>query len=237
MGDTFGAISKPVATGHDPVSDPALRYLGEYLAAVLNTYAGDAWTEVAATEPMVRSVFTHDPERHDFNERDCPALFLWREESKPQRIADDIVADEPTIHMLWIFAPATQHKDRDRKPIFAAFRSLVTGALEQGRDPAWIVTGDTDTNAATRGSLIQLWAGLSRINPPSFKVAELDVELFDGGRIEPYDGILCDFRVEELRERDPSAGTWPAAITVSTKTTTDQDTDLDLVEYQDPLIP
>lgn len=237
MADMFGGISLPVAAGNDPVSDPAIGYIAAYLKAVMNAYGQAAWTEVSNLQPVVREVFTHDPERHNFNTRNCPALFVWREEVPVERIACDVLAARAKVQLLWLMEPATQGKTSSRKPFIHAVTAIMASALEQGRDPAWIDDDDTDPNKDTRGSLLPTLAGLSRIFPPTFSATGFEIELFEGnGKPLPYDGVLGELEIEELRERDPAVyvGSAPSQISISVTTKTDQDTDLTLVEYQDP---
>lgn len=156
MPDTFGLVQVPVATSAqgEAAGDPVLSKLVTFLAAFLNENASKAWGEVVPGAPLVRTVFTHDPEDIVFNERHLPALFLWRGSQAEERIADDIFLDTTQCTLLWVFPPAPQETQRRRETFANAVAKLVLVGLERGRTPSYVFDGDGDPRASTLGSLV-----------------------------------------------------------------------------------
>ncbi len=164
MADAYGAIALPLAAPGDDeaATDPGLSLIGNYFAAVLNARAQTAWSVVdppitgLATAagpvviPVVKTVYTHDPNEVVFNERDLPGLFLWRSGgAKPEWIAEDYRTTNDTVTCLWIFAPAQQQSRRIRRPFWNGVYKLLDRAIEAQRDPAFAVEDDPDPLAAT----------------------------------------------------------------------------------------
>ena len=156
MADNFGLVQIPVATSPqgEAAGDPVLTKLVTFLAALLNENGSKAWGEVAPGAPLVRTVFTHDPEDIVFNERQLPALFLWRASQVEDQIADDIFLDTTQCSLLWVFPPAPQETQRRRETFANAVTKLVLVAFERGRTPSYVFDGDLDATAATLGSLV-----------------------------------------------------------------------------------
>ncbi len=165
MSYSWGGTALPLAapaTG-EAATDKALTVVADYLQAFVNAYGSVAWAAVAKLGPdgtsPIRSVFTHNPEdpRREFNDKDLPALFLWRESGDDEWLAADWRVDTAVWKALWIFPPAKQDKQTVRDPFLGGLAKLVSFALKKGRDPAYQVTGDTDdfsvTTAAATTSL------------------------------------------------------------------------------------
>lgn len=165
MADLYGVEAIPLAapTGTDAVADRAISLFGAYFSAVLNARAPLAWAAVAPaptgtvtalTMPVVRTVLTHDPRKVSFSEAQLPAIYLDRTSGeRPLWQVEDwrIVNDAWT--MLWVFPPAVQATQRARNSITTGIVKVIDRAVEQCRDPAWVLTGDADTTAATVAAL------------------------------------------------------------------------------------
>lgn len=153
MADQNGGLELPAPTDDTPVGDPALGHLGGFLRAAINRYCATAW---AALRPRsgddalpVRAVFTHDPEAASFNDRDLPALFVWRQRTRFGQRDLDYLDGTSTVRALWVYPPEPQAKHVPRRPFAHAVASAVRVALGLGRIPEWAATGDTDPTAAT----------------------------------------------------------------------------------------
>jgi hypothetical protein len=211
MADTFGALELPaqIPTASDTVTDPALDVIGEFSAAVLNFYAGDAWAWAAVavdSTPFVKTVNTHNPEDVEFNSRDLPALFLWRSRGITERLADDWLIARDNVTLLWVPRPEAQKKRARRSPIFNAFEKFLAPAFENGRDPAWIKAGDTDPFAASRGSSFLDWAGLFRApteQPIQVTNTKLVIQM-EGSEPRTYDAVTLQMELAERLVRDPA---------------------------------
>ncbi len=165
MADSYGLLPLPPsapATGV-AVTDPALSLVGSYFQAILNTHAQAAWNAVCPPisglavqsggtneVPVCKSVFTHDPDEEAFNERDLPALYLWRSQGEqPTWQAEDYRITPDTWTALWIVAPAQQASRRIRRPFWNGIYKLLDRAIEAQRDPAFFWADDTDPLAPT----------------------------------------------------------------------------------------
>lgn len=162
MGNSYGATDIPIqapAQGEE-ITDPAISLIANYLAAILNTYATTAWQVVSPiitglvtapnlVTPVVRKVFGHNPEEEDFNERDLPALYLWRgpKGAQPFWLAEDWRISPDTWTMLWLFRPATQQGRRLRQSFINGIAKLVDAFIETQRDPVYVAPVDVDPTA------------------------------------------------------------------------------------------
>jgi len=156
MADTFGGLTIPVPTTDDPVGDPAIGKLLGYSQAVLNAYVGDAWRELrprTGNEGLpVKNTFSDDPHLRSFNEKDLPALFMWRRSGKPMQWAEDMRVNEGVIRALWVFPPEPQAKQSPRTPFSSAIAHALDMVFQRGRDPSWFDTGDTEVTAISHAA-------------------------------------------------------------------------------------
>lgn len=201
MSDQYGAITLPASANEDFV-DPLTFYLGSYLKAALTAQLIDKWQQIAPGKDLVRSVFTADPAEVLFNESALPALFAWRpiSEHSTEKIADDFHVAVSTVRVFWLQAHDTSAK-RERRMQFAGLLSKAShSALIEGRHPDWVVTGDTDATAATRGSLLMKWCGL--IRPPEVRSETLLVTMqLDGGEAVTYQAVILSVKCTERLRR------------------------------------
>lgn len=168
MADRYGAINFPIARrGVDSsVADPLLDYTLEYFQAVLNAQASAAWQSVAPGTRPVHTISANDPEQVDFNIKNLPTLYAWRGgggEQPPEQISEDIFFMRDQIQLFWVFPPTRQAFRSFREQISAGASKIIHTAIEQGRNPAWIVRGDTDSMAARHGSVFARYAGYSEM--------------------------------------------------------------------------
>lgn len=152
MADTFGAVEIPVSASDDPRGDPALKKVADFMTAVLNAYAGAAWTggrprADANQQLCVRGTFTHDPTERSFNDSKLPALFLWRSSGQAFDHGDGDRRSDERWTGQWIFPPDTQEKHTPRRPFGNAVVKVIDNLIERGRDPSWFDPGDTDPTA------------------------------------------------------------------------------------------
>jgi hypothetical protein len=151
----WGTTELPLAapaTG-DAVTDKAASVLLAYFKAFVNAYAPAAWQSVfkssvatVPTRPVV-GAFINDPSNSEFNERDLPAIFLWRDNGDDEWIAADWRITTDNWKLLWIFPPAVQGTQQARDPIINGLAKLLSFALKRGRDVSFQVAGDSDTTA------------------------------------------------------------------------------------------
>lgn len=207
MANEFGGVSFPAALPGEEqaVTDPALDYTLAYLKAVLNADMGRAWGAVCPGSKVVRHTMAEDPERCEFVDNWCPALFLWAGDRNPlEQMADDWLVDTRPLRLLWIFRPAARQQQRLREPFINGFGKTIAMALRLGRHPSWVVDGDTDPYAATRGSVLTDQANLIDAKLLYYERADLRIQLENGGHLRPYEGIFASLRVRERLFIDPA---------------------------------
>ncbi len=160
MADEYGGLEIPVAisaTSPEATGDPALEVMSNYIAAFLNKYASTAWQSICprlvsegeSPIPVVKTVFVHNPEEYVFNEKNLPALYIWRQKGNVTTyMAEEYRVFHDVWTALWIFLPAVQQTQRARDNFTNAIAKVVDRAIEQVRDPVYVAPGDTDSEAA-----------------------------------------------------------------------------------------
>lgn len=170
MADRFGAISLPASppAKDEALTDPLLTYALGYFKAVINANGTAAWqARIPDGSIPVNKTHPHDPLELSFVENDLPALYMWEtdgSEGTTERLAEDIFIDHRNVHVLWIMPPEPEEKQKYRVQFTNAVRKSLILAIERGRHPAWVVSGDTDPQAATRGSVFMRWAGIIAVD-------------------------------------------------------------------------
>lgn len=218
MPDTFGALQLPaqIPAAGKSVTDPALDVIGAFCQAVMNKYAGDAWAAVAPESPvLVKSVNVHDPQDAEFSSSMLPGLFLWRSRSVIEYLADDVMVDHATVQIAWVPSPAVQKKRANRRGIFNGVAKTLSVALWNGRDSAFIDAGDTDPDAASRGSVLADRAGLMTLFvAKGLTPTSVEIQV-DGGETRKYIGYAMEIEIQEALEFDPSVhGVAPTSVQV-----------------------
>jgi hypothetical protein len=83
-----------------------------------------------------------------FSEKSLPSLYVFRNQGGS---FDDDAADyriaRSTWIVWWIYRPTTDAKSAIRFPFANAIAKLIDAALDDGRHPAYVQTGDTDVHA------------------------------------------------------------------------------------------
>lgn len=222
MGDIAGALELPVPTTDTPVGDPLLATLAEFFAAVLNAKAASAWGTVAPGETAVAATFTRDPADVEFNDRQLPALFLWRSEiGEDHWIAQDWLIRPSTLSFLLAFRSVPSSRQKLREPFVNAIRSCLSLAIEfDGREPTWIVPGDTDPLALTKGSLLWTYAkvhslrlGKAAMRPLIIRQLQppADTTGSTGRVVGVYRSVQMSIRIEERITYDAATHADPHA--------------------------
>ena len=205
MSDFFGDLQFPVQVpgATDSVHDPALDKIGAYLAACLNANLNASWGAVNPGQPFVKVVQTNSPSDSTFNEKDLPALFLWRNAMNNEQTTDDWTEVISDVTLLWVPQNAVQAKRSLRSPGVNGFTKVVTRALELGRTPAWIDAGDTDPTAATLGSVLLERARLFRW--PYLTNSKYDTVTIQKGNVQgSYSAFTANLRISEITNWDES---------------------------------
>lgn len=188
MSDQYGATHVPLAAS-TAGEDPLLASVLSYFQAIGNAHAIAEWTLVApgqhTTNNPIEVVHDCDPEQGSFNERDLPALFLWRSKTLDRaQLAQDVRVESSTLSLLWVPPPATQDKRSAIRQQFAAkLLKVLDVYLERNRDPAWVASGETDSNAASMGAVTETGTSpaMTISGIPASTSYSLRVEVTTGG--------------------------------------------------------
>jgi hypothetical protein len=208
MTDTFGGTSFPVAVpaSDEPVGDAALYRLGQCLTAVLNHYVGAAWSAVAPGRAVVERVYYHDPKEW-VDESHLPALYIWSDQGRSARVADELVEERRTIQVRWFDDPCSEDHREQRAPILSAIAKCITRALFRERDPAWVAADDTDARAATKGSSLPKLGGFDFCKREPVQGLALQIRLQDGeGTPIPLYGLQTAIEIREWLQLDVTEG-------------------------------
>ena len=218
MTDFYGALQVPVPTPADPstyaAGDPFLDTLAAFLQASLNADLATLWATIhpaivgpSKTAVPVPFVFTHDPDEASFSENQLPALFVWRaEEPKHVNWSQDWTKGVSNVSILWIPPLAQQEHRRIRQPFRNAFAKALHKNLYWGRNPAWIVAGDTEAKAADYGSLFINHAQVTQYKLGPVQPHVLHIQPYEGGKeLDKYEGILATVEVWETLRLDTTS--------------------------------
>lgn len=186
--DYFGPLAIPVPVGGagQASGDPILDYFLAFFKAVLNAYAGDAWAAMKSPGklPVIWTFAGLDPRKRPFIDTKLPALFLFRDDET--KAADHFTQDwwtvTSTLSLIWLYPGASAEHQILRDPFSNAVTKICRTALLLGRDPAWVVPGDSYpvsvADCQANGSVLAHWT--KTVMPvTSSKVAHLDVKVVD----------------------------------------------------------
>lgn len=215
MANKVGALTlpAPAATAGRVVTDPGLEVLADFFRTVLSTYLETAWRSVAPAEPVVRSVYTHDPAELDFRANDLPLLCVWPErDARPKRLADGYHEAETTLQVLWMPPPVPQHRGSPRFPFFSGFDKVMHLVALNERDRSWVHEDDAaDAAALAYGSDLHAHAGIDwwLLN----SVQRVPVEVPSPGGNDAYPSYLATWTIAEATDTDNSTlGVHPTVI-------------------------
>jgi hypothetical protein len=201
--DLFGLLSLPAPLPDDgaAVTDPALDILLDFCMTVINADLGAAWGAVCAADPLpVAYVFAHDPDLEDFDTNKTPALYMWRadDNGRISHISQDLVVDEGGFNALWVPPPATFENRAARAGIRNGLKKSLTGAIGQGRHPAWIVAGDTYFQPEDYGSVLLHQLGFMKCRLGQTRAHKLIIANEDGrGDRAPFECIFFTIESQE----------------------------------------
>lgn len=185
--------------------------LGGYLTAYLRRYLGEAWRAVAPSvdADIVKRFYTHDPQQYDFNKDHLPALYVFHERAAQnyERLAEDWLLHDVRYRVFWILPPASQFDQSTRSRALEIIAETIAGAIEQGRDPSFVIEGDSDPTAPYEGSVVIRHAGLVSATIKTTQVtkiaigmaSELARDTFEANMYEGVDALIeCKKRVQRL---------------------------------------
>lgn len=216
MSDLYGATSLPVSVtvGKASISDPALDVIGAFCQSVLTAEVNTAWSAFAPTETICRACYTHEPQKGLLSASFLPAIFLWRNGLTPSRWTDGTHGMESTLSLLWVFPPARSIERERHQTIVAglamALDKAFNGEEGNGRHPSWKVPLDPDPFAATYGSSILTWGGLTWIELGKGHMSEVQVD----GSETPFSGVHFELVMREDFKRG-AAGVYPAKVSTT----------------------
>ena len=209
MSDQFGATTLPLSGSMGSpatvaVGDTALDKLAAFLKAAINADTRIGWAAVhpGIVPPEVTAVpvvvtRTHNPDDGEFSENQLPALFVWRATvPRATALTQEWQHQVSQIAVLWVPPPADFEKARYREPFRNAVGKAIQRNIARQRNPAWVVSGDTDTTASYRGSYLLAQISASQLRLLDIKPHPLVVERGNG--VEPYDALLATLELTEV---------------------------------------
>lgn len=216
MSDTYGIQAIPFAVVENfPAGDVGLGHFGLFLQAAINESCQTIFDEYCPGREPAEFVNFHDPTK-SFDESRLPALYVWRGRDKREWMAADIERKLSRIEIGWIAEPSQPAHLAIRDPLTNAIRDAVARAVFKKRCPSYVVTGDTEAVAATRGSLITTFTGFAKFAMSDGEPKSFNFDRVDGdGKPLPYYGFTFGVDVEEQLTIDPSILETPAAIAES----------------------
>lgn len=200
----FGAmpLPVPVAGATETVADPGLDVLLAFARAVIVARCGNAYADIApGTGSVVKLTRAHNPGEIVVTEKQFPGLWGWRTGGTFETIADDFDTEVSRITLLWVFAPAQAENQRVRGPIVNGIAKSLSASVMRGRDPAWVLAGDTEPQAVRNGSFLWSHAGWFALDGrPTWKVQDLIVDKGEPGRETraTYPAVQWELTVREL---------------------------------------
>ena len=222
MSDTYGDLTVPAqlpdefGPGQGKPVDRVLDCFGSFLKAVLIANVGEMWQAVApGLAPVVKGVFTADPEDVLLNDSQLPALFVWEPElGNHQQIADDWWTTDRTIVVLWMFEPGDIVKRESRMRVQNAITSTIHHELAMGRNPVWVDDTDTDESACTRGSVLVRRCGLVTLPKPQ-RSQRVPITLTrENSEPVTYRAFRTAVLVTQRYRRDPAAHGTASAVSI-----------------------
>lgn len=220
MSDKYGGLTVPAQLPDETLPakpvDRVLDCIGDYLRAVLIANIGDMWKAVApGMSPVVRRVFTADPEDVLLNESHLPALFVWEPDmGNHTQYADDWWTTDRTIVVLWMFDPGGIEKREFRMRVQNALTSTIHHELAMGRNPAWVDPTDTDPTAAARGSVLVRRCGLVSLPKPQHSQRVPITITRENSDPVSYRGFRTSVLVTQRYKRDPAAHGTANAVSI-----------------------
>jgi len=214
MGHSVGALLLPApapASATAALTDPAIDIIAAYLSGVMTLWLQTAWNARAPGEPVVRTVYKHDPQEIDFSTKKLPILCLWRErDAEVVQLADAYDESESTLNVLWILPPAPQEKDSSRFSFFNGFASAIKLAVKLGRHPAYVHASEVGQAGPTAyGSDVLKLAAIDRWKRGTIIRSDVTVQGMDA----PFMGYLATILLTETTHRDGTVdGVFPTII-------------------------
>jgi hypothetical protein len=208
MAENVGALALPVPapTGTDSLSDPCLDVVLAAVKAVMNSSTlATAWAAAAPkTTAPVNQAFAGEPDTTNFSAADLPALFLWRIPRAPMaRIADDYIVAADSLSLVWCYPRGSRDLQGRLDNVVNGITKVVGLFLTTGRHPAWVAAGDTEPQAAYRGSYLWKHAGLWSMRPGRWSTEPVAIEMSDGSQAPgPYSAVRLMIDIEERHVPD-----------------------------------
>lgn len=232
--DQWGLLkfpTDPAVQGGESKGAPALWTYLQFYQAYLQTDGNvlDLWTSrgMAPNRVVVNAIRAHDPRDNDaatfgggLAEKDLPALYLWGKEapeaSQYEWIADDWPVQTRELRLLWVSPRAETATARVRSSFDDALAKAIFTATERGRTPSFVVAGDTDPTATTRGSYVHSFTGVFSLNMTHSGPAKVQISVVGprAGQSPTFVLPACEMRFE-LKENlvfDPNMWSFPSKL-------------------------
>lgn len=212
MADALGTVQIPALASDLPQGDPLLGYLLGFYSQVLQNALTDVWAVVAPNVPVVKTTDARDPSTYTLTTTELPALFIDRmgwDETVWE--AADYGRVPSHLRMWWVLPRLELKWRRQRSNIMqAAYAALAFGTDWTARAPGYIVGGDTDPLAATKGSLIWKYAKIWSLDFAKGGPQKLVIDLGKEGK-STFDAVVWNIDLSERLTNDITLRASPLA--------------------------
>ena len=211
IADRWGTVFAPAQPQPNTSAypgDPSLDYVLGFLYAwlVLDGQASAPW-QSAFGYPLIKSassLLPFNPSERTFNSSYLPALYLWRDDQqggKFEYLTEDWLVETSTWTLLWALPLGSQENQRARTNYANQFVKSVIIGIERGYTPSWVLPGDPDPQAASRGSFIGEWTNMVRMFVSSWKRSRIRVQMADGTPPQEFPAVEVKIDVKERQDR------------------------------------
>lgn len=220
MADTLGTVQIPALATDSPLGDPLLGYLLPFWKQALTNALTNVWAVACPNVPVVKTIDARNPKDFTLTTTELPALFVDRIGTDPIVHAAADYYKVPTRLRVWWVLPRLELKFRRQRSniVQAATAALMFATEWTARAPGYVVAGDTDPAAATKGSLIWSFAKIWSIDWMKGGPDKLVLDLGKEGK-QSFDCVVWNLQLNERLSIDPTAHA--VALTGMTDTVAD----------------
>ncbi|HEY1956698.1 MAG TPA: IPT/TIG domain-containing protein [Polyangiaceae bacterium] len=212
MADQLGTVQIPALATDAPLGDPFLGYLLGFYAQALTNALADVWAVAAPNVPVVRTTDARDPSTYTLTTTELPALFIDRMGWDETVWEATDYGRVPSRLRLWWVLPRLELKWRRQRSNItnAAYAALAFGTDWTGRVPGYVVPGDLDPVAASKGSLIWKYAKIWSLDFKKGGPQKLVIDLGKEGK-QTFDAVVWNIDCSERLTNDITQRSAPLA--------------------------
>lgn len=203
MADQLGTVQIPALGTDSPLGDPLLGYLLPFWKQCLVNGITAAWAIACPNVPVVKTTDARDPSTLTLTSTELPALFVDRMGYDPLVWeAADYCRTKTRLRLWWVLPRLDLKFRRVRSNVMqAAYASLLFSTEWTARAPGYVVPGDTDPAAGTKGSLVWKYAKIWSIDWQKGGPQKLVIDLGKEGK-QTFDAVVWNLELSERLTND-----------------------------------